>query len=315
MSMYTLLDTPIPTIAYCALHQAHPDVPREEYMKTMKELHQRVAKETADINEALTKSITEAIAKESQSVRNTLSQFLHMPISSDNEDVQQILVDSFERLRNQLLDGVPLGLEESCESKVFFVSSKKALETKLLKSGKAYLDELGFNTAKGHPDIFESQFIIKGAANLDVLEHIVRDRLGIYSTTHGKHIKEFQSYSYGAYNLVFAKGTMSAKDAINKSIEMTFYFSKPDVKYAPFRSGLTDALEKLSELVSIDHVSLWQRKLGLGSGREFILRVVSGKSEVAAEVIQWLNAYEEKTFVREALIEGGNLVVKELLFR
>lgn len=315
MSLYTLLNTPIPTIAYCALHQARPDVPREEYMKTMKELHQRIAKETTDINEAFGKYVADAIGKESQSVRNTLSQFLHMPISSDDEDVQRILVESFERLRDQMVDSVPLGLEESLESKVFFVNSKKSLEKKLLKSGKGYLEELGFTTSKGHADIYESQFMVKGAANLDVLEHIVRDRLGIYSTTHGKHIKEFGSYSYGAYNLVFVRGAMPGRDAIRKFTELTFYFPKPDVKYAPFRNGLIGALEKMSELVSLDHVSLWQRKLGLGVGKEFILRVISNRSEAALEVMQWLNIYEEQAFVREALIENGHLVVKELLFR
>ena len=315
MSLYTLIESPVPTIAYCALHQARPDIAREEYMKTMKELHQRIGKETRAINSAFEKFLSDTIAKESQSLRNTLAQFLQTPISSDSQDVQSILVESFERLKGQVLGGSAIGLAESLESKVFFVSSKKALEKKLLKNGREYLENLGFNTIKGSSDIFESTFVVNGGMNLDILEHIVRDRLGIYYTTHGKHIKEFSGYAYAAYNLAFAKGKLPANDKIQKYTELTFHFSKPDVKYTPFRAGLSEAFEKLHEVLALDYISLWQRKLGLGAGLEFNLRIVSDNAEAASEVLQWLNLYEGEPFVRGAIIDWGNLVVKELLFR
>jgi hypothetical protein len=315
MSIYSLIDTPVPTIAYCALHQARPEIPREEYIKTMNELHQSIVQESRDINAAYAKHLSDTLARESQSLQNTLSHFLQTPISSDNDDVQRILVESFERFKNQILDGSSVGLLGSLESKVFFASSKKSLEKKLLKNGKTYLDGLGFTTSKGCPDIFESTFIVHGGMNLDILEHIVRDRLGIYATIHGKHIKEFSGYSYALYNLAFAKGEMPASDGIQKYNELTFHFSKPDVEYAPFRSGLTEVLEKLNEALDLKHVSLWQRKLGLGVGREFVLRVISEKSEVAGDTIEWLNGYEEKGFVKESIIGSGQLLVKELLSR
>jgi hypothetical protein len=85
------------------------------------------------------------------------------------------------------------------------------------------------------------------------------------------------------------------------------------MKYATFRGGLAEVLEKLSEGLDLNHVSLWQRKLGLGVGREFVLRVISDKSEVAANIIGWLNGYDDKPFVRESIIGGGHLMVKELL--
>jgi hypothetical protein len=315
MSIYTLVDTPVPTIAYCALHQARPEISRDEYIKTMKELHQRIIQESGNIKAAYSKHLADTLARESQSLQNTLSHFLQTPISSDNDDVERILVESFERFKDQILDGSSVGLQGSLESRVFFASSKKALEKKLLNHGKSYLHGLGFSTTKDSPDIFESTFIVHGGVNLDILEHIVRDRLGIYSTTHGKHIKEFSGYSYAAYNLAFAKGEMPASDVIQKYNEFTFYFSKPDVEYAPFRSGLTEVLERLCEALDLKHVSLWQRKLGLGVGREFVLRVISDKSEMAGNTIAWLNRYEDKTFVRESIIGGGHLLIKQLLFR
>lgn len=314
MSLQNVLDTPVPTIAYCALHQRLPEITRDEYQKTMRELHQRIRHETAGIAAAFKQHVSETIDKESENLRNTLSHFLHTPISSDNEDVRRILVESFERFKDQMLDEAPIGLVDSHETRVFVVSSKKSIEKRLLKSGKSYLDGLGFVTTKGSPEIFESIFIVRGGMNLDVLEHIVRDRLGIYSTTHGKHIKEFGGYSYGAYNLVFAKGEMPASDKIQKYTELTFYFSKPEIKYAPFRIGLTEALGQLDDIVGLDYVSLWQRKLGLGAGKEFILRIMSDKSERSSEVIEWMNKQKENAFIRDAMIVGGSLVVKEFLF-
>lgn len=314
MSLQAILNTPVPTIAYCALHQRLPGVTRDEYQKTMRELHERIRDESARIAQAFKQHTAETIDKETENLRNTLSHFLHMPISSDNEDVRRILVESFERFKDQILDGAPIGLVDSHESRAFFVSSKKSIEKKLLKNGKMYLDNLGLATAKGSADIFESVFIVRGGANLDVLEHIVRDRLGIYATTHGKHINEFGGYSYGVYNLVFAKGEMPAGDKLQKYTELTFYFSKPDIKYAPFRNELTETLKQLDGAVSLDRISLWQRKLGLGAGKEFILRIVSDKSERSSEVIEWMNKQKEKAFIREAVIVGGSLVVKELLY-
>lgn len=315
MSLYTLLESPVPTIAYCATHQARPEIPRAEYLKTMKELHERIQRESVEINAALEKHHSDVIVKESQNLRNTLAHYLQTPISSDAEDVHRILVESFERIQGQLLDPVPAGLVESLEGEVFFATSKKSLEKRLLKNGKAYLDKLGFMTVKGAPAIFESMFIVKGAANLDVLEHIVRDRLGIYSTTHGKHIAEFGGYSYAVYNLAYAKGKLPANGAIDRYTDLTFFFSKPDMKYAPFRAGIIEAVEKLTGGVSVDHIALWQRKLGLGGGKEFRLQIVTENSETALDALQWLNDYEEHPFVRDVIVVNGSLVVKELLFK
>jgi hypothetical protein len=314
MNLQSVLDVPAPTIAYCALHQRLPEVPRDEYQKTMKELHQRIREETAAINGAFKQHVTGTIDKETENLRNTLSHFLHTPISSDNEDVRRILVESLERFKDQMLGTNPLGLVDSHELKIFGVSSKKAVEKRLLKNGRSYLNGLGFATTKGSPDIFESVFIVQGGLNLDVLEHIVRDRLGIYSTTHGKHIKEFGGYSYAVYNMVFSRGELPSSDKLMKFTELTFHFSKPDIKYAPFRNGLVETLEQLAGAMSIDHLSLWQRKLGLGAGKEFILRVVSDKSDRSSAVIEWFNKQKEKEFVSEALTMGGSLVVKEFLY-
>lgn len=314
MSIYTLLSTPLPTIAYCAMHQALPTVPVAEYIKTMKELHERIAYESEAINAEYTKSFRETMLREVQAIHGSLSSFLQMPISSDDKDIRRILEEELGKFGDALADNKGYGLKYSVEGKVFYASTKKAVEKKLLSAGKAYLEDLGFTSGKGTGAIFESMFVVEGGLNLDIIEHIVRDRLGIYSTTHGKHIKEFGEYAYTVYNLVHSIGTLPDGEARHKHFEAVLYFSKPDRKYAPFRKALVDILGELSEEVKPIHLALWQRKLGLGVGKEFVLRIVSNNSDQISGVVRWLEEHDENPLIKETLIRDGNLILKELLF-
>lgn len=314
MSVYKLLSTPVPTIAYCAMHQALPGVPAVEYEKTMREFHDRVAEETGIITASYGKYVRESVSRQSQLIRVALSQFLQTPISTDDEHVQEVLDESLEKFRESQADGSGFGLKQSVEGKFFFPPSKKAREKRLLQNGRAYLEELGFNFGRTRGEIFESIFIVNGGMNLDILEHIVRDRLGIYSTTHGKHIKEFDSYSYAAYNLVHVNGALPGREKLARYTELDLYFSKPDIPYGPFREGLVAALNGLSQKLGVDYISLWQRKLGLGAGKEFVLRIVCGSATKVGQSLKWLEGYKEHSFVRQAVIEDGKLLVKELLF-
>jgi hypothetical protein len=314
MSVYNFLSTPVPTIAYCVMHQALPQVPSEEYMKTMRELHSRISAETETINSGYANHLRETVGRELESLRGSLSQFLQAPISSENAEVQRTLRESLDRFRDELVGRDSLGLQHSVEGKFTFTSSKKGLEKKLLQKGKAGLQEMGFTFGRSKGDIFESMFVVHGGQNLDILEHIVRDKLGIYATTHGKHIKEFGAYAYTAYNLVHATGDMPDSAARSKYFEMDFFFSKPDVKYAPFRNALVVVVDKLSNERYVDNVSLWQRKLGLGTTREFVLRIVCRNSNSISTIVHWLDSYKEKALIKQALAQDGNLLIKELLF-
>jgi hypothetical protein len=313
MSIYQFLESEIPTIAYCVLHQARGDVPREEYVATMKELHERIRLESNEMVNGYQRHVSDALAREVLGLQHLLSHFLQMPIQSDAGEVQQLLTEAFERHQKHLLGPVYTGIQGSSEGRFFFVPSKMAIEKKVLKNGRTSLEEMGFAMVKGSPEIFESVFTLRGGANLDVIEHIVRDKLGIYSTTHGKHLKESGGFTYAAYNLVYAAGDPPTIDQAAQVTELRIAFTKPDVKYAPFRKGLSDTLEAMRESVPVQHVTLWQRKLGLGSGREFLLRILTDRSEVGGEILNWLNSNDQVPFVREAIIAHGQLTVKEML--
>ena len=135
MSVYNFLSTPVPTIAYCAMHQALPQVPTDEYMKTMRELHARISAETEAINAGYASFLRETLGRESESLHGSLSQFLQTPISSDDSDVRQILKETLERLKDELIGRNSLGLQHSVEGKLIFTTSKNDWKKTCCKAG------------------------------------------------------------------------------------------------------------------------------------------------------------------------------------
>jgi len=59
----------------------------------------------------------------------------------------------------------------------------------------------------------------------------------------------------------------------NATQEVTFAFSKGPVHYSDFRQAVSALMEQAGEQTPLIHASFWQRKLGLGTGKEFVLRL------------------------------------------
>jgi hypothetical protein len=315
MSVYTFLSMPVPTIAYCALHQAAPDVTRDDYVGTMREFHDRLRHESAKLSSAYGRYVEELVGKELHTLRTSITEFLQTPLRLDEGEVQKRVQESFGRLGETLGEHQMPPLIRSVEGEVIDYSSKDPMEKRLLTTGRSYLTEIGFTPGKAN--IFESVFVVRGGQSLDLLEHLVRDVLGIYATTHGKHIKEFDKYAYTAYNLVLEQLAPSEREDRVSGLEGSFFFSKPSpevIKYAPFRSALSLTMEELIRNVPVKRLSVWQRKLGLGAGVEFVARVVCDHEDQLNASIRFLGSLEEKSLVREVLLGQARLVVKRILF-
>lgn len=305
---------PVPPVAYCIFHQSAPHIQPAEYAQTLRELHRRIAEEGTLLAATRTRVLREAIAREAQVVRGALSPFLQTPIQSDAVDVRRMLEESLEKFAGQLHGREGAAVHYTLGGRVFVAPSRKSLERRLLQQGRAYLAGLGFGMTRNDPAVYESQFVVGGGAGLDLLEYLVRDRLGIYATTHGKHLGQFQRTSYAAYNLVHALGALPPEVKLGSCTEADLFFTKPGLRYGEFREHLTAALNGLAAEVAPEHLSLWQRKLGLGSGVEYVLRIVGGNAAQIGESVQWLATAVPAPPVKKALAVEGCLLVKELLF-
>ncbi|HEX9615378.1 MAG TPA: hypothetical protein VGA55_07710 [Bacteroidota bacterium] len=308
MSIYTALGFDEPTIAYCALHQVRKGIAPEAYRQTMTDFHKLLRDETAKINAVWETFRNEAMARSLQSARSHLMQYLSTPLRSDAGEIQRILRERIEEYSNAALPKSPLGMLLTSEGRVIDPPVNNESKS-LAASGKRYLTELGFSTGRPQREIYESVFVVSGGQNLDVIEHLVRDRIGIYTPVHGKHIGEFDSYSYGAHNLVLLLGPLAAKDA---AFEVGVFFSKGGVKYDLFRSTLKELLEAVQAEWNLSHLSLWQRKLGLGAGREFVLRIQGAELPRLLQALRALQTRAGQPFMKQPL-KAAHVLCKEVI--
>ncbi len=308
----------MPVITYSILHQARKDVRREEYVRSVRQLHERVRDESEKIAHVLQLQNGEAFTKSVELIKSQLRPFLHTPIKSDEDDVRRVISEGLEQLSGFGLRGIQIGSKWSAEGAFVPISSNSKLRLgklkRMVKGGRQYFASLGFRVERSAGRIYESTFVVEGGFNLDVLEHIIRDRLGIYSATHGQHLLEFENVIFASYNLVFIRGKLVTHSS--RSLEIVIYFSKPtDVRYEPFRSALSTVIHRFHDELRAVHSSIWQRKLGLGTGTEYVVRVrTAGGTKRLPAVAKWLSNIRTEKFIKQSLLDGGKLALKEYLF-
>ena len=113
--------------------------------------------------------------------------------------------------------------------------------------------------------------------------------MGIYRGSHGAHIENIARTSFGTYNLIYQLGEELTADLAGDVLtqEVTFAFSKGPVHYSDFRRDTSALMEHVAEQTNLVHASFWQRKLGLGTGKEFVLRLrIPVGEEALREVIE-----------------------------
>lgn len=310
MSIYTALSFDLPLIAYSALHQVRKGVPEQEYIATMMVLHQLVREQSKNVQEEFEAQRSAIIDRTARSLRARMTPFLATPLKSDEDEIQRHFSEALRQVTEHLGASDRLGVITTAEGKVIWEDHSHVVAKKLSSSGKKYLADLHFDLRKPRREIFESMFIVEGGLNLDVIEHLVRDRIGIYTPVHGKHIKEFDSYAYAAHNLVFHSGEMSYSEPM---FETALFASKGGTRYAPFRNGVVEVLNTIDDRLHPYYISFWQRKLGLGVGAEFVVRIRFRDLQLLTELIGIIAAEQKKSFVQEAFLNSGSLVLKELI--
>jgi hypothetical protein len=295
-----------PTMGYAIFHQPRQGVGREAYEENLRELHARVTEEAAALAQLARKVRADLADRESSFLRSSLSQFLHTPLRSDEVDVRRLLGDTLERAIGRALTADDGALLWSSVGEVLHPSGGRAAEKRLAGAGRAYVEALGFLWGKAEPPVYESLFVVRGGSGLDALEHIVRDRIGIGEPPHGVHVSYFSRAAYALHNLVLERSDGAAS---TDHSEIAVFLEKPGVSYGEFRDGFARIVDRLMEEMRPQGVDLWQRKLGLGSGAEFVLRIRCAPAR-AAETLSWIAGVGPDDAAGKALVEDGRVVIK-----
>ncbi len=272
MSIYNVLSFDIPVIAYSVLHRHKKTETMKEYAKSLHNLRSELIKETEQIKSAWINYISDLTSKSVQASRGNLSQFLSTPIQSDTDDIQKILKDQIIQTTEQLLPNILYGLSGGYDAKYLLDSKQSEIPKSRLSRSRSFMQKNGFKAEKNNGSMFESLYLVQGGSNLDILEHIIKSVKTINNSSHEKKIGELETLACSVYNLLFSDGvSYSGFDRF----ELQVNFVKGKEPYEVFNKELGESIKFFRTEIHHLNVSVWERKLGLGIGEEYVLRILT----------------------------------------
>jgi hypothetical protein len=273
MDVYRALNADVPQLLFTVLHQAGPTISDDDYTRTVTALQMDIRRQVHEVGEGLHQWLGQQYSQQAEETVRKLQRLGILTEHADVREVQQILERDYGRLGSRIGSETLLGLQGSAEETF---SEETPVDPELAKrvaDGREYLASLGFKPGQG--PLHEAWLLFRGSIHYDVMEHVVRDRMGIYVGSHGAHIENVGRTSFGTYNLVYQLGESLTADLTHDdgTQEVTFAFSKGPIHYSDFRREVSAMMEHVGEQMNLMHASYWQRKLGLGTGKEFVLRL------------------------------------------
>jgi hypothetical protein len=299
MSIYEVLSMDIPILSYSVLHQPRKTVTAKEYAKSLLGFRTELKEESEKIQAAWQNYLLEMMAKTVQTTWGNLSQFLSTPIQSDTGEIQHIIADQIGQTAAQLLPKINYGLTEGYDARFLLEAQQNEIPKSRTTGARSFIQKNGFKTGRNNSAVFESLYFIQGSSNLDILEHLVRNRIGIYNSSHGGKVDQSFAFVCSLYNLLFLDG--SFERTIDR-FELQIRFAKGKESYELFNKELIESMKIFRLEVHDLNVSVWQKKLGLGIGEEYILRVRTKDRSTLRMAIA----------VNQKLVKGKNLIADAL---
>jgi hypothetical protein len=310
MNIYDVLSIEIPIIAYSVLHQNKKTVTTKEYAKSLNELRTELKKESERIKFAWRGHISDLTAKSVQTTSGNLAQFLSTPIQTDTGEINEIMKDQIIQITEQLLPNILYGLAGGYDARYLIETKQSELQKSRMAEGRSFMQKTGFKMGKNNASIFESLYVVQGGSNLDILENMVRNGIGIYNSAHEKKANEFETMAYSIYNLLFSDGV---SDSNFDRFELQVNFVKGKEPYEVFHKELSESIKYFRTEIHHLNVSVWQRKLGLGVGEEYTLRILTkDRFTLRAAVAVTQKFTKDRHLVANAIREGTWLT-KEII--
>lgn len=310
MSIYKALSTEVPIIGYSVIHQHKKSITVKEYTHLLLDLRDRLKEESLRIKSLLDNYVSDLSAKTVQATRGNLSQFLTTPIQTDTDEIRNILRDQFIHTSEQILSSVTYGIVGGYESKYITDLKLGDMPKPRIARGRSYFQKVGFKIAKNTSTIFESLYFIQGGSNLDILEYIVRNESDVSNSAHDKKIKQVDSMVCSLYNLLFLDGML---DLDMDKFELQINFTKGTMPYPLFNQELRESMKFFRIEIHNLNVSVWQRKLGLGTGEEYILRIRTKDRFTLRSAISVMKRYLKERNAISDSIGDGNWFIKEII--
>ena len=273
MDIYRTLNLAVPQLLFTVLHQGGPTVSEEELTRTVTALHLDIRHQAQAVGEELHRWLEQQYTQQAHETVRQLQRLSALAEQADLEQIQQTVQRDYRQLGNDISSASVLGMQGSSEEAFREEVPSHPDLARRFADGREYLASLGFKPGQG--SLHEAWLLFRGSIHYDLMEHIVRDRMGIYRGSHGAHIQHVTRTMFRTYNLIHQLGEPLTNDLARdgQMQEVTFAFNKGPVQYGPFRQEVTALMEDIAGQTCLAHASFWQRKLGLGTGKEFVLRL------------------------------------------
>lgn len=273
MDIYRTLDLAVPQLLFTVLYQGGPTVSEEELTRTVTALHLDIRHQAQAVGEELHRWLGQRYTQRAEETARQLQRLSALSEQANLEQVQQTLLRDYRQLGNEIGTQSVLGMQGSAEEAFREEVPAHPDLARRFADGREYLASLGFKPGQGF--MHEAWLLFRGSVHYDLMEHIVRDRMGIYRGSHGAHIQNVTRTMFRTYNLIHQLGQpLTADNAQDSRMqEVTFAFNKGPIQYNAFRQEVTALMEYMAGQTYLAHASFWQRKLGLGTGKEFVLRL------------------------------------------
>jgi hypothetical protein len=308
MDVYRALNADVPQLLFTVLHQAGPTVEEKVFTYTVTALHQDIRKQAQEVGVELQRWLDQQAQREAEESAHKLQRLGLLAETADVSMVEQALTKDYRRVAGRIGSESLLGMQGSGEMVFAEEMPGDPDLAKRVADGREYLASLGFKPGNG--PFHEAWLLFRGSLHYDVMERIVRDRMGIYQGSHGAHIENIARTSFGTYNLIYQLGESLTADLANDALtqEVTFAFSKGPVHYSDFRQEVSALMEHVGEQINLIHASFWQRKLGLGTGKEFVLRlrIPVGEEALREVIVALANSGRAG---KETIVKRGKLLL------
>lgn len=273
MDVYRTLNLAVPQLLFTVLYQGGPTVSEEEVTRTVTALHLDIPQQAQAVGEELHRWLEQQYTQRAHETVSHLQRLSALAGQADLEQVQQTVLRDYQQLGNDIGTESVLGMQGSAEEAFREEVPSHPDLARRFADGREYLASLGFKPGQGF--MHEAWLLFRGSIHYDIMEYIVRDRMGIYRGSHGAHIQNVSRTMFRTYNLIHQLGEPLTADLTQdaQTQEVTFAFNKGPIQYNTFRQEVTALMEGVDRQTYLAHASFWQRKLGLGTGKEFVLRL------------------------------------------
>ena len=313
MDIYRALNADVPLSLFMIWHQTDPTLSSEEYARLVTALHNDVSSSTTSLEDQLQRWQQKQYLHQADELVLKLQRLGFLSDKADKEQLQEILLQDYQRMGSRIGSQALIGMlgatEIAFDEKIAPADSECA---RLVASGQRYISTLGFKPGRGA--MHESCLLFRGSVHYDIMEHLVRTRASTQQETYNNPLAHLRHMVINTYDLAYQTGEgLSAEPHEDVPMQqITFAINKSNLPYTLFRQDVSLLLEDIGEHVLIFHASFWQRKLGLGVGREFMLRfrLLEGEEHLLS-LIRALNTISPmgKEIVKHGALLVGNRVL------